>query len=86
METDVRNLAIVALIILLIVIGKNRSDDKREIRLLKNEVRALKEERPDLWTNSCRNAVYSNCIRYADCAVTPIEIIQEKLCQAPEEL
>lgn len=67
-------------------IFKSCSSKNREIRLLKTQVEDLKLERPDIWIESCKSAVYRSCF-YADCAVTPIEIMQEKLCnQAPEGL
>lgn len=57
-----------------------------EARLLRNEIRALKSERPDIWKESCYRAVNQSCY-YGDCAVTPIEIMQEKICdRVPEDL
>lgn len=57
----------------------------REISNLERQVKELKEERPDIWIESCRYAVEGTCF-YGECASDPIEIIQEKLCKVPEDL
>jgi hypothetical protein len=72
--------------ILCLFVVKSCSDKNREIRKLKNEVQELKYERKGIWIESCRSSVYRSCF-YADCAVTPIEIMQDKICkEAPEDL
>lgn len=60
------------------------STKNREIRDLNSEVIELKADRPYIWVESCKTAVYRTCF-YADCDVTPIEIIQEKVCKIQEE-
>jgi len=63
-----------------------------EIRRLNHKIAYLEEqleqcpsERQQAWVDSCYRAVNMTCF-YSDCAVTPIEIIQEKLCRLPEGL
>lgn len=61
-----------------------------EIRRLNNKIARLEyeiEQEPErhqqLWLDSCARAVTLTCFN-ADCAVTPIEVIQAKLCRLPE--
>jgi hypothetical protein len=66
--------------------AKSCTDKNRQIRKLTREVETLKEERPEIWIDSCKSSVYRSCF-YADCAVTAIEVMQEKICrEAPEDL
>lgn len=66
--------------------AKSCTDKNRQIRLLNTQISTLKEERPEIWVDSCKSAVYRSCF-YADCAITAIEIMQEKICrEAPENL
>ena len=65
--------------------AKSCTDKNREIRRLNSQIETLKEERPDIWIDSCKSAVMQTCF-YGECATVPIEIIQEKVCKAPEDL
>ncbi len=56
-----------------------------ELNRLNREIIQLQEDRPIIWIRSCTLAVNQSCY-YGDCAVTPIEIMQEKICRLPEEL
>lgn len=70
----------------ILYVAKSHLENRREIRRLGREVQELKSDRPDLWRDSCYRAVNQSCF-YADCAVTPIEIMQEKICdKLPEDL
>lgn len=57
-----------------------------KIRTLNYEKTKLYFDKPNLWKDSCLRAVEESCY-HADCAITPIEVIQEKVCgRIPDEL
>lgn len=75
---------LVLAIFALLYLVKCNNDHKREIRKLNTQISDLKAERPELWHQSCLRAVNGTCF-WGDCAVIPIEIIQEKVCKPLEE-
>lgn len=56
----------------------------REIRRLNNKITKMENDAPYEAQEVCRQAVYTACIRYADCAVVPIEAMQHRICPDPE--
>lgn len=66
-------------------VAKSFREKNREIRQLRSQIRELNEEQPQIYVDSCKRAVMMSCF-YADCAVTPIEIMQEKICKIREEM
>lgn len=51
----------------------------------KHQVVAFPEEKRQAWVDSCMRSVEMSCY-YADCAITPIEVMQEKICRVPDDL
>lgn len=85
-------LPIIVLAAIAIYAGVQSRNKDLEITKLKKENAEFRqalgyaeELRQQTWIDSCNRAVNMTCM-YAECAVTPIERIQEKLCRLSEEL
>ena len=84
MKTNLKNLLLFLAIFAFLYMSKHQKEYVYEIDQLNQQIKDLKNGRPEIHMNSCLRAVDRTCF-YADCAITSIETIKEKVCKPMEE-